>query len=79
MQLLTNKDKIMSFFNTRLSWIYLLFIIYLFVKVLAFTLMVVKILDFNTSKSYFIYFTTSFYNTPNIKRYIFFTTSFKII
>ena len=65
----TNKNKIMFFFfNTRLASIIFDFI---FVEVRAFTLVVLKILVFSTSKNYFINFTTSFYNTPNIKCSIF--------
>ena len=33
-----------------------------------------KNLTFNISKTYFIYFNNSFYNIPNIKCFIFFTT-----
>ena len=76
MQSFTNKNKIMSFFNTRLARIIIIFL----VEVREFTLVVLKILAFGTSKSYFIYFTTSLYNTANNKCFIyFFTTSFKII
>ena len=70
----------MSFFNTRLA---IIFFFFLLVEVRAFTLVVLKILAFSTSKSYFIYFTTSLYNTPNIKcsflKFFFFITSSKII
>ena len=48
----TKKKK--CFFNTRLVMIF-----FFFVKVRAFTVVVLKILIFSTSKSYFIYFTTS--------------------
>ena len=65
MQLFINKDKnknkIMYFFNTRLSMIFFFF------EVKALTIVVLKILAFSTSKRYFIYFTISLYNTPNIK------------
>ena len=61
----TNKNKIMSFFHTRLSRIF-------FFVVRAFPLMMLKILAFSTSKSYFIYFIISLYNTLNIKCSIFF-------
>ena len=40
-------------------------------------MVVLKNLVFNTSKTYFIYFTTSLYNTPNIKGSIYFNPSFK--
>ena len=63
----TNKNKIMSFFHTRLSRIFFFFL------VRAFTLMMLKILAFSSSKSYFIYFIISLYNTPNIKCSIFFS------
>ena len=70
----TNKNKIMSFFHTRLSRIFFFFL------VRAFTLIMLKILTFSTPKSYFIYFIISLYNTLNIKCSIFFfITSFKII
>ena len=62
----------MVLFNTRLTRIFS-------AKVRAFTVVVLKILAFSTSKNYFIYFTTSLYNTTNIKCSIFFITSFKII
>ena len=71
MQSFINKDKqnkIMSFFNTRLARFFFFFL----VEVKAFILVVLKILTLSTSKSYFIYFTTSLYNTPNIKYSIFF-------
>ena len=49
-------------------------------EIRALIVVVLKILAFITSKNYFINFTTSFYNTPNIKCSIFFfNTSFKII
>ena len=70
MQLFTNKDKQKQnnvLFNTTLARIFFFF----FFEVRAFTLVVLKILAFNTSKSYFINFTTSLYNTPNIKCSIF--------
>ena len=83
MQSFTNKDKnknkIMFYFNTRLARIFFFF----FVEVRAITMVVPKILDCSTSKSYFIYFTTSLCNTPNVKYSIlfifFFITSLKII
>ena len=66
MQLFTNKDKdknkIMFFFNTRLVRIF-----FFWVEVRTFTMVVLKILAFSTSKNYFIYYTTPLYNTPNIK------------
>ena len=70
MQSFTNKDKnknkmMFFFFNTRLARIFFFF--FFFVEVRAFTVMVLKILAFSTSKSYFIYFTTSLYNASNIK------------
>ena len=80
MQSFTNKDKnknkIMFFFNTRLVRIF-----FFLVEVKAFTVMVLKILAFSTSKSNFIYFITSLCNIPNIKSstIFFFITSFKLI
>ena len=71
MQLSTNKDKKQkqnNVFSLKLGWLKKKFII----EVRAFTVVVLKILVFNTSKSYFIYFTTSLYNTPNNKCSIFF-------
>ena len=53
--------------NTRLARIIYLFV----VEVKAFTVVVLKILTFSISKSYFIYFTNSLYNTPDIKCFIF--------
>ena len=41
----------------------------------AFLLRISKIFAFSISKTYFIYFNNSLYNTPNIKGFIFFTTS----
>ena len=43
----------------------------------AFSSTIVKILAFTISKHYFYNFNISFYNIPNIKHSIFFTTSFK--
>ena len=43
----------------------------------AFSSIIVKILAFTISKYYFYNFNTSFYNIPNIKHSIFFTTLFK--
>jgi len=69
-----NKNKIMFFFfNIRLARNCSL------VEVKEFIVVVLKVLAFNTSKSYLIYFTTSLYNTSNFKYSIFFTISFKII
>ena len=62
----TNKNKIISFFNTRPARTFFFFFL-----VRAFTLVVLKILAFSISKSYFIYFTTLLYNTPNIKCFLF--------
>ena len=42
------------------------------VEVRVFTVVVLKFLAFITSKSHFLYFTTSLYNLPNIKCSIFF-------
>ena len=51
---------------------------YLYFSILrAFTMVVLKNLVFNTSKTYFIYFTIPLYNTPNIKGSIYFNPSFK--
>ena len=51
---------------------------YLYFSILrAFTMVVLKNLVFNTSKTYFIYFTTPLYSTPNIKGSIYFNPSFK--
>ena len=55
------------FFNIKLARIYL----FIYFK-LEFTIVVLKNLVFSTSKSYFIYFTISHYNTPNIKCSIFY-------
>ena len=76
MQSSTNKDNIYIYilFNTRLAMIF-----FFFFEVRAFTVVVLKILAFSTSKNYFIYFTTSFYNIPSTKCSIFFYHSFKII
>ena len=41
----------------------------------AFTSRMLKIITFNNSKHYFIYFNIPLYYTPNIKGFIFFTTS----
>ena len=68
MQSFTNKEKkhkIILFFNTRLTRIFNFF------KVRVFIVVVLKNLAFSISNSYFIYFTTSLYNTPNIKCSIF--------
>ena len=46
------------------------------VEVKAFTVVTLNILA-NTSKMYFIYFTTLFYNTPNIKCSIFLSLHLK--
>ena len=72
-----NKNKIMFFLI--LSWLelLLLFCFVLFVEVRAFTVMVLKLLAFSTSKNYFIYFTTSLYNTHNIKYSIFLSLHLK--
>ena len=43
----------------------------------AFTLNMSKYITFKISKHYFIYINTPLYNTPNIKSFIFFTTSLK--
>ena len=43
----------------------------------AFSSTIVKNLAFIISKHYFYNFNASFYNIPNIKHFIFFTTSFK--
>ena len=53
------------------------FSIWLLVHLRAFSSTIVKILAFTISKHYFYDFNTSFYNIPNIKHSIFFTTSFK--
>ena len=73
MQSYTNKDK-----NKNKIMFFCLDFIFIF-EVRAFIVMVLKILAFSNSKSYFIYFTTSLCNTPNIKYSIFFITSFKIM
>ena len=68
MQSFTNKEKkhkIILFFNTRLTRIFN------FCKVRVFIVVVLKILAFSISNGYFIYFTTSLYNIPNIKCSIF--------
>ena len=71
-----NKNKVISFFlNTRLAMIYLLFFV---VEIRAFTVVVLNILAFSTLKSYFTYFATPLYNTPNIKCSISLITLFKI-
>ena len=72
MKSFTKKNKIMFFFNTRLARI-----LFYFIEIRAFTMVVLKILAFSTSKSHFIYFTTSLYNTPNIKCYIFLSIHLK--
>ena len=75
MQLSINKDKnknkiVFFFFNTKLAMIF-----FFWIEVRAFTVAVLKVLAFSTSKNYFIYFTTSFYDTLNIKCSIFFLLS----
>ena len=46
--------------------------IFIFIfEVKAFTVVILKTLAFSTSKSYFIYFITSLFNTSNIKCSIF--------
>ena len=52
----------------------MIFFFFLFDEVRAFTVVVLKFLAFSISKNYFIYFTISLYNTPNIKCSIFFLT-----
>ena len=75
MQLSTNKNKNKKkIFNTRLAKFFLFFVV---VEIRAFTVMVLKILAFSISKSYFIYFTTSFYNTLNIKCFFFLSLHLK--
>ena len=70
MQSFTNKDKNKNkiMFFLILGWLGFFFFL---VEVRAFTVLMLKILVFSISKSYFIYFTTSLYNTPNIKCSIF--------
>ena len=46
-------------------------------SLIVFTSRMLKIIDFNNSKLYFIYFITPFYDIPNIKSFIFLTTSLK--
>ena len=46
-------------------------------KIMFYHLQKLKLLPFSTSKSYFIYFTTSLYNTPNIKYSIFLSLHLK--
>ena len=69
MQSFTNKDKNKNkkMFFLILGWLGFFFFFFFFcgVEVRAFTVVVLKILVFSNSKNYFIYFTTSFYNTPN--------------
>ena len=79
MQLFTNKDKKKSFFFLILGWLGFFFLKKKKKKLRAFTVMILKILVFSNSKSYFIYFTTLLYNTPTIKCFFFLITSFKII
>ena len=71
----TKKKKTQNniIFYTRLARIFNFF------EVRVFIVVMLKNLAFSISKSYFIYFTTSLYNTPNIKCSFFFTTSFTII
>ena len=59
----------MFFFFLIIGW---LGFFYVCVEVRVFIVMILKILAFSTSKSYFIYFTTSLDNAPNIKYSIFF-------
>ena len=56
----------------------MIFFFFLGVEVRVFTVVVLKFLAFSTSKSHFIYFTTSLYNTLNIKCSIFFITHLKL-
>ena len=53
-------------------------IFFFFFEVGAFRIVVLKIIGFSASKKYFIYFTTSIYNTPSIS-FFFLITLFKII
>ena len=55
--------------------IYFLFFV---VEIRAFIVLVLNILAFSTSKSYFTYFATPLYNTPNIKCSISLITLFEI-
>ena len=57
-----------------LDWLGFLFYC---IEVRAFTVIGLKILAFSTSKNYFIYFTTSLYNTHNIKYSIFLSLHLK--
>ena len=84
MQSFTNKEKnknkkqtnkIMFFFFLILSC--LGFFFFFWVEIRAFTVVVLEILAFSTSKNYFIYFTTPLYNTPDIKCSIFLSLHLK--
>ena len=74
MQLSTNKDKNKNkiMFFLILGWLGFFFFFFGLLLKLAFTAVLLKILAFSTSKSNFIYFIISLYNTPNIKCFIFF-------
>ena len=63
------KQKIIYIYFLILDWLEIFF--FFFVEIRAFTIVELKNLAFNTSKSYFIYFTTSIYNTPNNKCFFF--------
>ena len=68
-----------AFFFLILGWLEFIYL-FIYFEVRTFIVAVLKTLVFSTSKRYFIYFTTSLNNTPNIKCSIFFfITSFKII
>ena len=58
------QTKLCFFFFLILSCLGFFFF---WVEIRAFTVVVLEILAFSTSKNYFIYFTTPLYNTPNIK------------
>ena len=73
MQSSTNKNKKQNnVFFLIIGWLRFFFFFFLFDEVRAFTVVVLKFLAFSISKNYFIYFTISLYNTPNIKCSIFF-------
>ena len=76
--LLTKKKKKQNngFFNTRLARFFLCVCVCVCVEVKAFTVVTLNILA-NNSKMYFIYFTTLFYNTSNIKCFIFLSLHLK--
>ena len=75
MQSFPNKDKKKNkiIFFLIVGWLEFFYFFYFFwIEVRAFKVVVLKFLTFSIKKSYFIYFTTSLYNTPDVKCSIFF-------